>query len=69
MMMTTLNTKGKMAYGGQVTSGYCFANLNYVSRSDLIYCFASTFVEYECEYQCWVKRVQVWNYVYCKDKC
>lgn len=25
MVMSTLNTKGKMVYGGQVTSGYCFA--------------------------------------------
>ena len=41
MMMTTLNTKGKMVYGGQLTSGYHFANLNYIIRSDLIYCFAS----------------------------
>lgn len=45
MMMTTLNTKGKMVYGGQVTSGYCFANLNYILRSDLIYRFASAFAE------------------------
>jgi len=44
MMMTTLNTKGKMVYGGQITSGYCFANLNYIIRSNLVYCFASAFV-------------------------
>lgn len=45
MVMSTLNTKGKMVYGGQVTSGYCFAKLNCIITSDPIYCFASTFVE------------------------
>lgn len=45
IMTTTLNTKGKMVYGGQVTSGYCFANLNYIIASDLTYRFASTFAE------------------------
>lgn len=44
MMMTTLNTKAEMVYGGQVTSGYFFATLNCIIGYNLIYCFASAFV-------------------------
>lgn len=40
-----LNTKAEMVYGGQVTSGCCFATLNHIIGCNLIYCFASAFVE------------------------
>lgn len=45
MMMTAVNTNGKMVYGGQVTPGYCFLSLNCIVRTDLICCSAATFVE------------------------
>lgn len=45
MMMTALNTKAEMVYGGQVTSGYCFATLNFIIGYNLIDCCASAFVE------------------------
>lgn len=44
MMVTTSNRRSTMINGGQVTSGYCFANLNHISRSDLIDCFVSMVV-------------------------